>query len=87
MINFSGGRRESPGRPVDSRIPEWVTFVTSGKNASHTHTDRQPVKAVHQTDGEGQIADFARAKMIEQWQVNIIFSVSFGNVGHRFRPG
>lgn len=84
---FAGWRRECPIRPTGSRITEPDSISDTRQNASHAHTDRQTVKTVHQTDGEGQIADFTRAKVIEQRQVNIIFSVGLSNVRHRFRPG
>lgn len=67
-------------------MPEKAFIPLSGRAELHTHTNRQAVEAVHQADGKRQIADFFRAKMVEQRQINIIFRVGAGDMSDRFGP-
>ena len=59
---------------------------SSGSAKLHTHSHRQTVKAVHQANGKRQVANFFRAKMVEQRQINIISGMGAGDIGDGFGP-
>lgn len=58
----------------------------SGSIGSHAYPHRQTVRAVHQANGKCRVANFFRAEMIEQQQIDVVFGVSSGNLGDRFNP-